>query len=169
MALHYSVSAMIRVLFVIGTRPEAIKLAPVILHQKSRPQDFDVTVCATAQHRNLLDEVLNTFGIRPDFDLNVMSPGQTLCDSSAKILGGLDKVLSCAKPDVAIVQGDTTTTLCGALAGFYHGVLVAHVEAGLRTWDMRQPIPEEMNRVLTTRLASVHFAPTSSARENLLR
>jgi UDP-N-acetylglucosamine 2-epimerase (non-hydrolysing) len=168
-APHYSVSAMIRVLFVIGTRPEAIKLAPVILHQKSRPDNFEVTVCATAQHRSLLDEVLSIFRITPDFDLNVMSPGQTLCDSSAKILGGLDKVLSHAKPDVVIVQGDTTTTLCGALAGFYHRVPVAHVEAGLRTWDMHQPLPEEMNRVLTTRLAAVHFAPTWSARENLLR
>jgi UDP-N-acetylglucosamine 2-epimerase (non-hydrolysing) len=160
---------MVRVLFVLGTRPEAIKLAPIILHQKARPEQFHVSVCATGQHRDLLDTALNIFGIVPDFDLNVMSPGQTLGATSARILSGLERVLTSVRPDAVIVQGDTTTTLCGALGAFYQRIPVAHVEAGLRTGDMQQPLPEEMNRVLTTRLATLHFAPTSSAKENLLR
>lgn len=160
---------MIRVLFILGTRPEAIKLAPVILEQKSRPDHFDVNVCITGQHRDLLHEVLRLFKISPDFDLDVMMPGQTLCQSSARMLAGLEKAISSAKPNLIVVQGDTTTTMCGALAGFYQKVPIAHVEAGLRTGDVRQPFPEEMNRVMTTRLASLHFAPTQLARNNLLR
>jgi UDP-N-acetylglucosamine 2-epimerase len=160
---------MTRVLFVLGTRPEAIKLAPVILHQKARPEQFHVTVCVTGQHRNLVDQVLPLFGIVADYDLDVMLPGQTLCELSARVLSGLELVLPTAKPHLVVVHGDTTTTLCGALAGFYQRIPVAHVEAGLRTGDLQQPMPEEMNRVLTGRLASLHFAPTASARGNLLR
>lgn len=160
---------MIRVLFIVGTRPEAIKLAPVILHQKTRPHQFHVSVCATGQHRGLLDQVLRLFGIAPEFDLDVMRPGQTLCQSSARILAGLEEVVASAEPDMVVVQGDTTSTLCGALAAFYRKIPVAHVEAGLRTGDVKQPFPEELNRVLTTRMASLHLAPTQSARQNLLR
>ena len=159
---------MFRILFILGTRPEAIKLAPLILHQKSRPEHFNVRVCVTGQHRDLLDQVLEIFQISPDFDLDAMLPGQTLCESSARILAGIEKAIVAAKPDALVVQGDTTTTVCGAMAGFYRQVPVAHVEAGLRTGDMQQPFPEEMNRVLTSRLAKLHFAPTQSARENLL-
>ena len=159
---------MIRVLFVLGTRPEAIKLAPVILHQKSCVDQFHVSVCVTGQHRQMLDQVLKLFNISPDFDLDIMLPGQTLCQSSARILAGLENVFLSVRPDMVIVQGDTTTTVCGALAGFYQQIPVAHVEAGLRTGDFRQPLPEEMNRVLTTRLATLHFAPTQLAKNNLL-
>lgn len=158
----------VRALFVFGTRPEAIKLAPVILHMQSRPEQFHVQVAVTAQHREMLDQVLAAFGIAPDFDLNTMAPGQTLASSASRILAALAPVYAEAKPDIAFVQGDTTTTFCGALGAFYAGVAVGHVEAGLRTWDMRQPFPEEMNRVLTTRLARLHFAPTESAKRNLL-
>ena len=160
---------MIRVLFIVGTRPEAIKLAPVILHQKARPHQFNVSVCATGQHRGLLDQVLQLFGISPEFDLDVMRPGQTLCQSSARILAGLEEAIAAADPNMVVVQGDTTSTLCGALAAFYRKIPVAHVEAGLRTGDVKQPFPEELNRVLTTRMASLHFAPTQSARRNLIR
>lgn len=160
---------MIRVLFIVGTRPEAIKLAPVILHQKARPDQFHVSVCATGQHRSLLDQVLQLFGISPEFDLDVMQPKQTLCQSSARILAGLEQVVAAAQPNMVVVQGDTTSTLCGALAAFYRKIPVAHVEAGLRTGDVKQPFPEELNRVLTTRMASLHFAPTQSARQNLIR
>jgi UDP-N-acetylglucosamine 2-epimerase (non-hydrolysing) len=160
---------MIRVLFILGTRPEAIKLAPLILHQKTRPEQFHVTVCATGQHRDLLDQVLQFFGISPEFDLDVMRPGQTLCQSSARILAGLEKAVASAEPNMVVVQGDTTSTLCGALAAFYRKIPVAHVEAGLRTGDVNQPFPEELNRVLTARMASLHFAPTDSALENLVR
>ena len=160
---------MIRVLFILGTRPEAIKLAPVILHQKSRPEHFHVQVCVTGQHRDLLHQVLQVFRISPDFNLDVMLPGQTLCQSSARILSRLEEVVSSVTPDMVVVQGDTTTTLCGALVGAYQRVPVAHVEAGLRTGDMTQPFPEEMNRIITSRLTNLHFAPTSSSRENLLR
>src|SRR5881397_822655 len=149
-----------RVLFVIGTRPEAIKLCPVVLQLREHAPEWQTRVCVTAQHRDLLDQVLAAFGVRPDYDLNVMRPGQNLFQSTTRILEGMEQVLAADQPDVIFVQGDTTTTFCGALAGFYRGVEVAHVEAGLRTWDMQQPYPEEMNRVLTSRLATMHFAPT---------
>ncbi len=157
-----------KVLFVFGTRPEAIKLAPVVrcLREDAR---FAVRVAVTAQHREILDQVLRAFSIVPDYDLNVMQAGQTLAESASRILAALEPVLDREKPDWVIVQGDTTTTFCGALASFYQGIPVAHVEAGLRTGDPRQPFPEEMNRVLTTRLAALHFAPTESAAENLRR
>jgi UDP-N-acetylglucosamine 2-epimerase len=159
---------MIRALFVFGTRPEAIKLAPVIIHMQSRPEQFHVQVAVTAQHREMLDQVLAAFRITPEFDLNTMAPGQTLASSASRILAALAPVYAQAKPDIVFVQGDTTTTFCGALGAFYAGVAVGHVEAGLRTGDMHQPFPEEMNRVLTTRLATLHFAPTESAKRNLL-
>jgi UDP-N-acetylglucosamine 2-epimerase (non-hydrolysing) len=157
-----------RILFILGTRPEAIKLCPVILHLRSRADEFDVKTCITAQHRALLDQVLSVFNVRPDYDLDLMLPGQTLFQSTSRILGALEPVLNDAAPDMVLVQGDTTTTLCGALAGFYKAVPVGHVEAGLRTGDMRQPFPEEMNRVLATRVSALHFAATDWASENLL-
>jgi UDP-N-acetylglucosamine 2-epimerase (non-hydrolysing) len=159
---------MIKTLFVFGTRPEAIKLCPVILQLRSRPDHFRVTVCVTAQHRAMLDQVLRIFGVVPDYDLDLMLPGQTLSQSSGRIIAALEPVLAKAKPDLVIVQGDTTTTLCGALSGFYHHVPVAHIEAGLRTNDLRQPFPEELNRVLTARIATLHFAATQRASANLI-
>ncbi|MFN0172676.1 MAG: non-hydrolyzing UDP-N-acetylglucosamine 2-epimerase [Bryobacteraceae bacterium] len=158
---------MVKVLFVFGTRPEAIKLCPVVLHLKSRPDQFDTRVCVTGQHRAMLDQVLEAFAVRPDWDLNLMQPGQTLFQSTARILAALEPVMAEARADVVLVQGDTTSTLCGALAGFYARVPVGHVEAGLRTGDMRQPFPEEMNRVLTGRVTDFHFAPTSGSAGNL--
>ncbi|HYA16147.1 MAG TPA: UDP-N-acetylglucosamine 2-epimerase (non-hydrolyzing) [Bryobacteraceae bacterium] len=159
---------MIRCLFVFGTRPEAIKLAPVILHMKSKPAAFHVRVAVTAQHREMLDQVLTAFGITADYDLNLMTPGQTLAGLSARILSALEPVIADAAPDIVFVQGDTTTTLCAALAAFYARVPVAHIEAGLRTGDLNLPFPEELNRVLTGRLAALHFAATEGARRNLL-
>ena len=156
----------IRTLFVFGTRPEAIKLCPLVLRLKSS-QHFRVRVCVTGQHREMLDQVLHVFGVKPDHDLSVMTPGQTLFQSTSRILSALEPVLKQENPDVVIVQGDTTTTLCGALAAFYYGSRVAHVEAGLRTSDMRQPFPEEMNRVLAGRLTAFHYAATEWAAENL--
>ena len=157
----------IRILIVFGTRPEAIKLCPIVLHMRDRTAEFDVKVCATAQHREMLDQVLAAFEVQPDFDLNVMRPNQTLAQSTSRILAALDPVLKEARPELILVQGDTTTTLCGALAGFYHKIPVGHVEAGLRTHDIWRPFPEEMNRVLTTRLAALHFAPTETSARNL--
>jgi UDP-N-acetylglucosamine 2-epimerase (non-hydrolysing) len=157
------------VLVIFGTRPEAIKLAPLVLHLKSRQDEFRTVVCVTAQHRDMLDQVLGIFGITPDFDLDLMLPGQTLFQSTSRILAGLEPVFDSVRPDIAIVQGDTTTTLCGALAAFYKGVPVGHVEAGLRSFDLRQPFPEEMNRVLASRLTALHFAATEWAAENLRR
>jgi UDP-N-acetylglucosamine 2-epimerase (non-hydrolysing) len=159
---------MIRVLFVFGTRPEAIKLCPLLLHLWSRPSEFETRVCVTGQHRHMLDQVLTVFGVRPDHDLDLMSPGQTLFQSTSRILAALEAVFQAEQPDMALVQGDTTTTLCGALAAFYSRVPIGHVEAGLRTGDMAQPFPEEMNRVLAGRLADLHFAATSGAAQNLI-
>ena len=156
-----------RILFLFGTRPEAIKLCPVLLHMRARPCDFAVRVAVTAQHRGLLDQVLGTFEVTPDHDLDLMLPGQSLFQSTARILSALESVLDRETPDMVLVQGDTTTTLCGALAAFYKKVPVGHVEAGLRTGDLRQPFPEEMNRVVTTRLAALHFAATEGAAGNL--
>lgn len=157
-----------KILFLFGTRPEAIKLCPVYLHLK-RTGAFDTKVCVTAQHRELLDQVLEAFGVTPDYDLDLMLPGQTLFQSTARILAGLEPVLRAERPGMVLVQGDTTTTFCGALAGFYERVAVGHVEAGLRTGDIWQPYPEEMNRLLTTRLATLHFAATELAAAHLRR
>ena len=155
------------ILFIFGTRPEAIKLSPLILYLRRFLELYSVKVCVTAQHRGMLDQVLEVFGIQPDYDLDVMSPGQSLLQSASKIIGALEPVFASAKPDLVVVQGDTTTTFCGALAAFYSGMPVAHVEAGLRTGDLRQPFPEELNRVLASRLATLHFAATKGAAENL--
>ena len=157
-----------RVLFILGTRPEGIKLCPVIRHMRTPASSLEVRVCATAQHRNMLDQVLETFGVHPDYDLDLMEPGQTLSQVTARVLAALDPVLSAEAFDMVIVQGDTTTTMAGALAAFYRHIPVAHVEAGLRTGDLEQPFPEEMNRRVTSRLAALHFAPTERARQNLL-
>ncbi len=155
-----------RVLFIFGTRPEAIKLVTVVREFRKR-SELDVRVCVTAQHRELLDEVLRIFDVTPDYDLNAMRPGQSLPQSTGRILRQLEPVVCDNHPDLIVVQGDTTTTLCGALAGFYADVPVGHVEAGLRTGHRRQPFPEEMNRVLVSQLAAVHFATTSKAAANL--
>ena len=158
-----------KIAIVLGTRPEAIKLAPVARRFLEVPQEFETRVIVTAQHRGLLDQTLQAFAIIPDYDLDVMRPGQTLAESTSRIVAALDPVLVKEAPDLVIVQGDTTTAFCGALGAFYRGVPVAHVEAGLRSGDFGQPFPEEMNRVLATRLAALHFAPTDAAAENLLR
>ena len=156
-----------RVLFVFGTRPEAIKLAPVVTCFGEHAPSIEARVCVTAQHRGLLDQVLEVFGITPDYDLNVMAAGQTLFQSTAAIVQAMEPVFADAQPAFTIVQGDTTTTLCGALASFYARTPVAHVEAGLRTGDYSRPFPEEMNRVIAGRIAELHFAPTARAAENL--
>ncbi len=158
----------IKVLTIIGTRPEAIKLAPVVLELKRRQDLFDILVCVTAQHREMLDQVLALFGFTPDYDLDIMSPGQTLAQVTARAMEGLDIVVSQDNPDVILVQGDTTTAFCGALTGFYHQIKVGHVEAGLRTGNKFAPFPEEINRCLIGRIADLHFAPTEQARQTLL-
>lgn len=159
---------MLKVMTIFGTRPEAIKMAPVVKALEASPH-MESIVCVTAQHREMLDQVLNLFGIEPDYDLNIMSQGQTLFDVTTRALLGLKEVLEKAKPDVVLVHGDTTTTFAGALAAFYEGIPVGHVEAGLRTGNMYSPFPEEMNRSVTGVLAKYHFAPTSSSEANLLR
>jgi UDP-N-acetylglucosamine 2-epimerase (non-hydrolysing) len=156
------------ILFIFGTRPEAIKLCPLVRELRSQP-GFKVRVSVTGQHREMLDQVLTAFDVRPDHDLDLMLPGQTLFQSTSRILAGLEPVFTAEQPDLSIVQGDTTTTLCGALASFYQNVPVAHVEAGLRTGDLHQPFPEELNRVLTSRMTALHFAPTPESAANLLR
>lgn len=157
-----------RVLVILGTRPEAIKLGPVIVELQKRDSGFEVRVCVTGQHRELLAAPLRTFGIVPDDDLASMRPGQSLTASAARILAGLERVVARDQPDAVIVQGDTTSTLCGALAAFYARIPVAHIEAGLRTDTTDSPFPEEMNRRLSTRLTSLHLAATEWAAENLL-
>jgi len=153
---------------IFGTRPEAIKLAPVILALKAHP-DFECHVCVTAQHRQMLDQVLQIFEIIPDVDLDLMKPNQTLAGLTARAITGIDQYLAEYKPDMILVQGDTTTVFSAALAAFYHKIPVGHVEAGLRTGNMMSPWPEEANRVLTSRIAGLHFAPTETSRQNLLR
>ncbi len=160
---------LIRVLVIFGTRPEAIKMAPVIRALQTRPADFVVRTCATAQHREMLDQVLALFGILPDIDLDLMQPGQTLSGLAARVLTALDPVLVAEQPDWVLVQGDTTTVMMAALAAQHRQIRVGHVEAGLRTWDRRNPFPEEMNRVVTDHISDLCFAPTETARTNLLR
>lgn len=159
---------MIKSLFFFGTRPEAIKLAPLVREFRKRPRVFDVRVCVSAQHREMLDQVLSFFGIVPDFDLDIMRPNQSLYDILSRCLIGIREVLRSFSPDYLIVQGDTTTTFTGALAAFYEKVGVVHIEAGLRSFAKYSPFPEEINRVLTTHLTDLHFAPTAKARQNLL-
>ena len=158
----------LRVMTVFGTRPGAVKMAPVVQRLRATPS-VETRVCVTAQHRQMLDQVLHLFAIQPDYDLNVMRPGQTLAEVTSSVLQGLEPVLAAARPDWVLVQGDTTTTMAAALAAFYHGVRVGHVEAGLRTGNKRHPFPEEINRKLTTALTDLHFAPTETSRQNLLR
>jgi UDP-N-acetylglucosamine 2-epimerase (non-hydrolysing) len=157
-----------RILFFFGTRPEAIKLAPLINEFRKFPDRFDIKVCVSAQHREMLDQVLGFFDIKPDFDLNIMKKNQNLFEITTKALNGIKKVISACKPEWLIVQGDTTTTFIGSLAAFYEKIKVAHVEAGLRSFDKYSPFPEEINRVLTTQLADLHFAPTTKAKINIL-
>lgn len=156
-----------RVLSIFGTRPEAIKMAPVVRALAAHP-GFDSRICVTAQHRSMLDQVLGLFEIEPHYDLNVMSPGQDLFDVTSRVLLGLRSVIREESPDIVLVQGDTTTCFAGALAAFYEDVPVAHVEAGLRTGNLRAPFPEEANRTLVSRIAELHFAPTDRSRRNLL-
>ncbi len=158
-----------RLLIFAGTRPEAIKLAPVILEARRRASSFETTFCVTAQHRELLDDALGAFGIRPDMDLDLMVPDQSLDALTARVLGGAGEVIAHSRPDVVIVQGDTTTAMASAVAAFHAGVPVAHVEAGVRSHDVDDPWPEEANRRLITQLATWHFAPTESAAEHLAR
>ncbi|MEA1062658.1 non-hydrolyzing UDP-N-acetylglucosamine 2-epimerase [Erwinia sp. HR93] len=157
-----------KVLTVFGTRPEAIKMAPLV-HALAADPAFEAKVCVTAQHREMLDQVLDLFSIKPDYDLNIMSPGQGLTEITCRILEGLKPVLESFRPDVVLVHGDTTTTIATSLAAFYQRIAVGHVEAGLRTGDLYSPWPEEANRTLTGHLARFHFAPTETSRQNLLR
>ncbi|WP_177503660.1 non-hydrolyzing UDP-N-acetylglucosamine 2-epimerase [Anaerosinus sp.] len=158
---------MLKVMTVFGTRPEAIKMAPVVLELTKYPDLIQPIVAVTAQHREMLDQVLHLFDIKPDYDLDIMAQGQTLFDITCKAMQGLNRVLSESKPDIVLVHGDTTTTFAGALAAFYHQTEIGHVEAGLRTHNKYSPYPEEMNRKLTGSLTDMHFAPTATASNNL--
>ncbi|NKE04595.1 non-hydrolyzing UDP-N-acetylglucosamine 2-epimerase [Mesobacillus selenatarsenatis] len=159
----------IKVMTIFGTRPEAIKMAPLVLELQKHPEHFESIVTVTAQHRQMLDQVLNIFNIKPDHDLNIMKDRQTLIDVTTRGLEGLDKVMKEVKPDIVLVHGDTTTTFVASLAAYYNQIVVGHVEAGLRTWNKYSPFPEEMNRQLTGVMADLHFAPTSKSAANLLR
>lgn len=159
---------MIRVLSVLGTRPEAVKMAPVIKELEKYPDQIESVVCATAQHREMLDQVLKLFDIQPDYDLDLMQPRQTLSELTARLLTGLDKVVARERPDWLLVQGDTTTVMVGTLVAYYHQVRVGHVEAGLRTGDKFQPFPEEINRCIADLISDLHFAPTEASGQNLL-
>ena len=159
----------LRLMTVFGTRPEAIKMCPLVLEMHKYPEYIEPIVAVTAQHREMLDQVLELFAIKPDYDLNIMQSGQTLYDITTRALLGLKEVIEEAKPDMVLVHGDTTTTFAGALAAFYAQVPVGHVEAGLRTGNKYSPYPEEMNRKLTGSIADMHFAPTSTSKENLLK
>lgn len=158
-----------KTLIVFGTRPEAIKMAPLVKEFKKHPDLFELKVCVTGQHRELLDQVLHIFEITPDFDLNIMKQGQDLYDITIGVLQGMKQVLTQWRPDVVLVHGDTTTSTAAALAAFYQQIPVGHVEAGLRTYDIYSPYPEEMNRQITSRISSYNFSPTALSRENLLR
>jgi len=158
----------IKVMTVFGTRPEAIKMAPVVKELMARSDRIEPVVTVTAQHREMLDQVMKLFRLEPDYDLDIMSAGQTLFDITSRALSGLDRVLAGEKPDLVLVHGDTTTTFVGALAAFYHQISVGHVEAGLRTQNKYSPYPEEMNRKLTGAMADLHFAPTDTSKANLL-
>lgn len=153
---------------IFGTRPEAIKMAPLVLELQKHPEEIESIVTVTAQHRQMLDQVLHAFNITPDFDLNIMKDRQTLIDVATRGLEGLDEIMREAQPDIVLVHGDTSTTFIGSLAAFYNKIAVGHVEAGLRTWDKFSPYPEEMNRQLTGVLADLHFSPTEKSAQNLL-
>ncbi|SUU07427.1 non-hydrolyzing UDP-N-acetylglucosamine 2-epimerase [Acinetobacter haemolyticus] len=157
-----------RILLIFGTRPEAIKMAPLALKLQAYDQDFETKVCVTGQHRQMLDQVLELFSLKPDFDLNLMKPEQTLSDVTSGVLKGLEQVFAEWMPDLILVHGDTATTFAASLAGYYHKIKIGHVEAGLRTGDLYSPWPEEANRQLTGVLANYHFAPTQSSYQNLM-
>ncbi|MCA1320493.1 UDP-N-acetylglucosamine 2-epimerase (non-hydrolyzing) [Bacillus tianshenii] len=158
----------LKVMTIFGTRPEAIKMAPLVLELEKHQEEIESIVTVTAQHREMLDQVLEVFEIKPDHDLNVMKDRQTLVEVTSRALEGLDKVMKEVKPDIVLVHGDTTTTFVASLAAFYNQITVGHVEAGLRTWNKYSPFPEEMNRQMTGVIADLHFAPTSTALDNLL-
>ena len=157
-----------KVMVVMGTRPEAIKLASVVLELKKHREHFETRICVTGQHREMLDQMLQVFGLRPDYDLGVMKAGQSLAEVTAACVTGLDRILRDERPDLMLVQGDTTTTFAASLASYYHHIPVGHIEAGLRTGKKYDPFPEEVNRRLTTHLSDFHFPPTDVARKNLL-
>ena len=159
----------IKVMTIFGTRPEAIKMAPLVLEFQKYPEFFTPIVAVTAQHRQMLDQVLELFSIKPDYDLNIMKDRQTLAGITTKALTGLDDVMKEAEPDIVLVHGDTTTTFAASLAAFYNQIIIGHVEAGLRTWNKYSPYPEEMNRQLTGTMADLHFAPTPQAEQNLVQ
>ena len=159
---------MIKVMTVFGTRPEAIKMAPLVKELKSR-KEIECIVCVTAQHRQMLDQVLEVFDIKPDYDLDIMKQGQTLSDITSRVLYGLENVIKEVKPDIVLVHGDTTTTFAGALAAYYNQVDIGHVEAGLRTWNKYSPYPEEMNRQMVGVMTDMHFAPTENSKKSLLK
>jgi UDP-N-acetylglucosamine 2-epimerase len=158
----------IKVMSIFGTRPEAIKMAPLIKELETR-EEIDSIVCVTAQHREMLDQVLNTFSIKPDYDLNIMKKGQTLSEITARVLRGIEEVLEKEKPNIVLVHGDTTTTFASALAAFYQQISIGHVEAGLRTYNKYSPFPEEMNRQMVDCLTDMYFAPTNLSKENLVK
>jgi len=159
---------MIKVMTIFGTRPEATKMAPLV-RELAKYENIRPIVCVTAQHRHMLDQALEVFGIKPDYDLDIMRSGQGLSDILSRAVKGLEEVMMKERPDLVLVHGDTSTTFAGAIAAFYQQIKVGHVEAGLRTYDKYQPFPEEMNRQLTTRIADLHFAPTALSKENLLK
>lgn len=158
-----------RILLVFGTRPEAIKMAPLVKALQKEPEHFETKVCVTAQHRQMLDQVLEVFGIVPEYDLNIMAPNQDLFDITSRVLLGLRDVFNDFRPDIVLVHGDTTTSMAASLAAFYRQIPIGHVEAGLRTYNMLSPWPEEMNRQVTDRMCSYYFAPTEKSRHNLLQ
>ena len=158
----------IKVMTIFGTRPEAIKMSPLVKELESR-KEIESIVCVTAQHREMLDQVLNAFNIKPDFDLNIMKSGQSLAEITSRVLQSLDKVIKEVKPDIVLVHGDTTTTLAASFATFYNQVLLGHVEAGLTTYDKYSPYPEEINRQVTGIISDMHFAPTNISKDNLLK
>lgn len=158
-----------KVMLVFGTRPEAIKMAPLVKELQQNPKLFQTIVCVTGQHREMLDQVLHLFEIKPDYDLNIMKPGQDLYDVTARVLVGMRDVLKEAQPDIVLVHGDTTTSTAAALAAFYQQIPVGHIEAGLRTHNIYSPWPEEMNRLITGRIATYHFSPTQLSRQNLIK
>ena len=164
----HTLTERIKVMVVFGTRPEAVKMAPLVKALKRRNKEFETIVTITAQHREMLDQVLDIFKIKPDFDLNIMKKGQSLAQITTRVLDGLDVIMKDIKPDIVLSHGDTSTTFSASLAAFYNQITIGHVEAGLRTWNKYSPYPEEMNRQLTGVLADLHFSPTEQAKQNLL-
>ena len=158
---------MIKVMTIFGTRPEAIKMAPLVKELESR-KEIESIVCVTAQHREMLDQVLDVFDIKPDYDLNIMKSGQTLSEITSRVLLGLEDIIKKERPNIILVHGDTSTTFAGALAAFYNNIDIGHVEAGLRTWNKYSPFPEEMNRQMVDRMTDMFFAPTIVSKNNLL-